>query len=273
VPLPLLEEQALALLDAPTLSALRASPSPFLSGTSPALPSALASARVLAAVGIAGANPALAMFGIDGTGFELDAAAAAALGNLSVDSLVFPLELRFSGAAAAAFTQALGANARLRSLRLSCTSLDSANSASAPAGDAAEVPEEWRAEGSGFARRVQELRREGNLSPLDILGDESFGDVGGTDGAEAGEKGEGESEGEGEESEGEEDPCVQCDRKSCRREVTNPDETVFSTAFGRDYCRECAAAMGGAREGWRQLSVAARLAEVLGRGSGGSSGA
>lgn len=280
-PGPSKEEQALALLDAPTLSALRASPSPFLSGTLPPLPSTLASARVVAAVRIAATNPELAMFGIDGTGFELDSAAAAALGSLPVESLVFPLELRLTVAAAAAFAQALGTNAAVRSLRISCTNLDAAVSVSAPAGAAAEVQEGWRAEGSGFAQRVQELRREGSLPPLLFLGDESFGPVGGTAWAEVGEEGEGGSESEeGEggsedegEGEGEEDPCVQCDRKSCRREVTDPDETVFTNTFGQDYCGECARAMGGPRAGWRQLSVAARLAEVLGRESGGRSGA
>jgi hypothetical protein len=144
------------------------------------------------------------------------------------------------------------------------------DAAAADAGAAADVQEGWRAENSPFAQRVHELRREGRLPPLVILGDDSFCSDSRTAGAESGDGGDRESEGGGEsedegaesEGEGEEDPCVQCDRKSCRREMTNPDETVFTNTFGQDFCGECARAMGGPRVGWQQLTVAARLAEV-----------
>mmetsp|Transcript_25355 Transcript_25355/g.71321 ORF Transcript_25355/g.71321 Transcript_25355/m.71321 type:complete len:221 (+) Transcript_25355:94-756(+) len=117
-------EKSTPLLDRPTLDALRASASPFLAGTSPPLPSPFASARVIAAVQVASTNPNLAMFGVDGSHVELDAAAASALASLAVPKLVFPLELRFSRAARAAFVTALGSNRSLQSLCLSCTNVD-----------------------------------------------------------------------------------------------------------------------------------------------------
>jgi len=248
-------EDALALLDVPTLDALRASRSPFLAGTSPPLPNALASARVVAAVEILATNPRLDVFGVDGTGVELDAAAATAVGSVVVASLVFPLELRLSAEARDAFLLAVGSNATLRSLSLSCTNVDAAGE------EGFDVVDAWSADGSPFVRRVQELRRARDLPALEVLGDDSFApDVAGEEGEESGEEGE-----EGDDDDDE--PCVQCDRKGCRRELTGPDEAVFTNKFGQDFCRACAEAMGP-RPDLRQTTVAARLAEVLGDSSG-----
>mmetsp|Transcript_25355 Transcript_25355/g.71320 ORF Transcript_25355/g.71320 Transcript_25355/m.71320 type:complete len:244 (+) Transcript_25355:317-1048(+) len=121
-------------------------------------------------------------------------------------------------------------------------------------------------EGAFFVKRVQDSREQHGLEPLTILGDESF-EAGVADQMvvrrEDGDDGEKGSDGEEDgEDEGDEEPCVQCDRKSCRREVTDPEARIFTNKFGQDFCQECAQSMGP-RDDWREMSVAQRLAEAM----------
>ena len=82
---------------------------------------------------------------------------------------------------------------------------------------------------------------------------------------EDGEEEEDDGEEEDEEDEGEEEEAavVQCDRKDCRRELSDMTATVFTTRFGQDYCESCAAKFPDSRRaGMRKMTVAERLAEV-----------
>ena len=77
--------------------------------------------------------------------------------------------------------------------------------------------------------------------------------------AEEGGWEESEEEEEGEESADE--AVVQCDKRECRREMSEPTEVLFYTKFGQDYCASCAAGFSSARRGSMvQTTVAERLA-------------
>ena len=87
---------------------------------------------------------------------------------------------------------------------------------------------------------------------------------GGEDGGEEGDgvEEEGEEE-EEEEGEGEEEAVVQCDRRDCRRELSNSSEVVYTNSLGQDYCEACAAKFSEERRTrMRRLTVAERLAEA-----------
>ena len=76
--------------------------------------------------------------------------------------------------------------------------------------------------------------------------------------------GEEEPEEEGEEEDEEEDEAmVQCDRRDCRREMTEPSEAVYTNSLGQDFCEACTAKFSEERRArMRRLTVAERLAEV-----------
>lgn len=224
------------LFDAETLAALRSAAEPFLGGTSPPL----TDERVIAAASLVAGNHLAERFGVDGTGCELGGAAATALGSLRVQALVFPLELAFDRAGRHAFLEAVVANAALESLTLASTNVDG------------ELVAGWSPVGSAFAADVQRRRKKAKLPELAVAGDEAFEE-------ESYDEGEEESDG----SDGDDDSCVQCDRRGCRRELTDPKAAVYTSGLGMDYCAACVAGFEPERRAaLRKSTVADRLGDA-----------
>jgi hypothetical protein len=222
--------------DAELLDALQHAPEPFLPGTNPLL----TDARMLAALELVRDNRQLRRFGLDGTGCSLGAAAAKALGGVQAQALVFPFPLVFTKKGHDAFIEAVGTNGKLESITLAETNIDGGSDRGTC----------WSPEGSEFVDGVQQRRRRNRLPELAFAGAEAFAGESEEEQSESGEEGEGDDE----------DACVQCDRRECRRELRDPAEAVYTSSFGQDYCEACAATFRpDRRAALRKSTVAERL--------------
>lgn len=229
--------KAADIFDARILDCLRNRSDPFLFGLTPTT----ADNKIVAAVELLSANQHLTQFGVDGDGCNLGAIAAHALGSLAVATLVFPLALEFSAAGREAFTKALGANPLIKTLKLAATNLDG------------EMDDSWSPASSPFVAEVQRLRSQCGLESIRIEGDAGF-DV---------EQAESEEQESGDDIT-EDGDFVQCDRRSCGRELYERSETVYTSALGQDYCEDCVARFTEQRRSTlRKTSVGARLGESL----------
>ena len=73
----------------------------------------------------------------------------------------------------------------------------------------------------------------------------------------------GEDDDEDDDDDDDDSPVVQCDRRDCRRELTDPSETVYTSSLGQDFCVGCTAKFPEERRArMRKLTVAERLAEA-----------